>query len=199
MEQELYELPEGWEWSSVDQISSKIQYGHTMKACESGNARFLRITDIQNGRVLWDTVPFVSIGDSDLAKYQLQENDLVFARSGATAGKSILIEDPPKGAIFASYLIRIIPIVDIVFPNFLACFFESPKYWKQVQASASGAAQPNINGTKLAGFLVPLPPLDEQKRIVAKLDALFTRIDAAITHLQETLELSKALFASQCH
>ena len=195
MEQQLYELPEEWEWSTVKEISTKIQYGYTTKATESGNAKFLRITDIQNGNIMWASVPFVSISDKELSKYRLQSNDLVFARSGATAGKSILIEEPPKNAIFASYLIRVIPAC-LVFPYFLALFFQSPEYWKQVEMSASGAAQPNINGTKLSGFQVPLPPLDEQKRIVAKLDALFTRIDTAITHLQEVLALTKALFAS---
>ncbi len=59
-----------------------------------------------------------------------------------------------------------------------------------------GAAQPNLSTTQIKDIKIPLPPLDEQKRIVAKLDALFSRIDTAITHLQETLELSKALFAS---
>jgi type I restriction enzyme S subunit len=196
MEQALYELPEGWEWSTVDNLSSRIQYGHTTKATEAGNAKFLRITDIQNGYIQWDNVPFVSISEKDIDKYRLQENDLVFARSGATAGKSILIEKPPLDAIFASYLIRIIPSPRYIFPRFLALFFQSPNYWKQVDINAEGAAQPNINGSKLAKFSVPLPTLDEQKRIVTTLDALFTRIDTAIAHLQETLELAKALFAS---
>lgn len=196
MEQELYELPEGWGWSTVDKISTKIQYGYTTKATEAGNAKFLRITDIQNGSIQWEKVPFVSITEKEIDKYRLQENDLVFARSGATAGKSILIEKPPINAIFASYLIRVVPSTKYVFPHFLALFFQSPEYWNQVAVNASGAAQPNINGSKLSKFTVPLPPHDEQKRIVAKLDALFTRINTAIAHLQETLKLAKDLFAS---
>jgi len=192
----MHELPDGWGWVSVKNLSSKVQYGYTTKAREHGNAQFLRITDIQNGRIQWRGVPFVSISDEKIEKYSLQADDLVFARSGATSGKSILITNPPINSIFASYLIRVVPDVSVVLPKFLELFFQSPEYWKQVGVSVSGAAQPNINGTKLSGFQVSLPPLNEQKRIVTKLDALFTRIDTAITHLQQTLELSKALFAS---
>ena len=196
MEQEFYKLPDGWVWRTIKELSEKVQYGHTTKAKSSGNAKFLRITDIQNGNINWETVPLVSVSSKDLEKYRLQSNDLVFARSGATSGKSILIRKAPANAIFASYLIRVIPSLNIIFPEFLALFFQSPIYWEQVEASASGAAQPNINGTKLSGFNIPLPTLDEQKRIVAKLDALFTRFDSAINHLQNTLELSRSLFAS---
>jgi len=194
--QELYKLPKGWAWFSVKNLSSKVQYGHTTKAREKGNAQFLRITDIQNGQIQWDGVPFVDVSDEELEKYRLHVDDLVFARSGATSGKSILIISPPSNSIFASYLIRVVPDINVVFPKFLELFFQSPIYWKQVGSNVSGAAQPNINGTKLSKFQVSLPPLNEQKRIVAKLDALFTRIDTAITHLQQTLELSKVLFAS---
>ncbi len=196
MEQMLYKLHEGWEWRTVKELSQKVQYGHTTKAKSSGNAKFLRITDIQRGNINWKKVPFVSISSKDLAKYKLQTNDLVFARSEATSGKSILIRNSPENAIFASYLIRIIPSCKIILPEFLALFFQSPIYWKQVAASASGAAQPNINGTKLSSFNVPLPSLNRQERIVDKLNSLIIRIDTAINHLQDNLKLSKNLFAS---
>ena len=160
----------------VLELSECIQYGVTTKAKDSGNALFLRITDIQNGSIDWDGVPAVSISPKDLAKYKLHENDLVFARSGATAGKSILIMAPPENAIFASYLIRVVPSLKKVNPRYLASYFQSPEYWSQVSANVSGAAQPNINGTKLSKFEIPLPPLEEQHRIVEHLDGLSERI-----------------------
>ena len=99
-------LPSGWAWTTVGDIAKKIQYGHT----ESANAnqvgpKFLRITDIQERSVDWGTVPFCVCTDDQHEKYRLNAGDIVFARTGATTGKSFLIQNPPD-SVFASYLIR---------------------------------------------------------------------------------------------
>lgn len=192
----LYDLPDGWGWHLVKDISQNIQYGHTAKATDSGSAGFLRITDIQDGMINWSGVPFVEVSEKELAKYELQKNDLVFARSGATAGKSILIDEPPKNMIFASYLIRIIPNQLIVFPKYLALFFQSPMYWSIVMQNASGAAQPNINGTKLGEFSVPLPNLAEQQQVVEALDALNDKTTQLKTELTAKIGMFNQLKAS---
>jgi type I restriction enzyme S subunit len=196
MEQVLYKLPDGWEWHSVKKLSHNIQYGHTAKAESNGNAKFLRITDIQNGKIDWQGVPTVSLEEKEISKYALNDDDLIFARSGATAGKSILIKNAPKDAVFASYLIRIVPNKKDIIPEYLRYFFLTPAYWEVVGQNAAGAAQPNINGTKLSEFIVPVAPQGEQKRIVEKLDALLTRIDTAIEHLQESAKLKNSLLQS---
>ncbi|EJL7977989.1 TPA: restriction endonuclease subunit S [Vibrio cholerae] len=196
MEQVLYKLPDGWEWHSVKKLSHNIQYGHTAKAESNGNAKFLRITDIQDGKIDWQGVPTVSLEEKEISKYALNDDDLIFARSGATAGKSILIKNAPKDAVFASYLIRIVPNKKDIIPEYLSYFFLTPAYWEVVGQNAAGAAQPNINGTKLSEFIVPVAPQGEQKRIVEKLDALLTRIDTAIEHLQESATLADSLYAS---
>lgn len=196
MEQVLYPLPEGWEWNSVKKLSHNIQYGHTAKAESNGNAKFLRITDIQDGKIEWQGVPTVSLEEKEISKYALNDDDLVFARSGATAGKSILIKNAPKDAVFASYLIRIIPNQEKILPEYLSYFFLTPTYWDIVSQNAAGAAQPNINGSKLSEFIVPVAPKEEQKCIVEKLDALLTRIENAVEHLQESIALADALYAS---
>ena len=197
MEQFLYKLPDGWEWHSVKKLSHNIQYGHTAKAESNGNAKFLRITDIQDGKIDWQGVPTVSLEEKEISKYALNDDDLIFARSGATAGKSILIKNAPKDAVFASYLIRIVPNKKDIIPEYLSYFFLTPAYWEVVGQNAAGAAQPNINGTKLSEFIVPVAPQGEQKRIVEKLDALLIRIDTAIEHLQESVTLADALYASE--
>lgn len=196
MEQVLYKLPDGWEWHSVKKLSHNIQYGHTAKAESNGNAKFLRITDIQDGKIDWQGVPTVSLEKKEINKYALNDDDLIFARSGATAGKSILIKNAPKDAVFASYLIRIVPNKKYIIPEYLSYFFLTPAYWEVVGQNAAGAAQPNINGTKLSEFIVPVAPQGEQKRIVEKLDALLTRIDTAIEHLQESVTLADVLVKS---
>ena len=92
-----------WSEASVGDFCEMPQYGYTESATtEPVGPRFLRITDIQNGRVNWDNVPYCSCPNPQ--PYFLKENDILFARTGATTGKSFLIRDCPK-AVFASYLI----------------------------------------------------------------------------------------------
>ena len=81
-----------WPVVRLRDVAESIQYGHTASAKDSSSGpRFLRITDIQNGIVDWPAVPSCDIPTKDIAKYRLLPGDLVFARTGATTGKSFLI------------------------------------------------------------------------------------------------------------
>jgi len=176
-------LPKGWKIVRVKEIADSIQYGHTASAIfRKAGPRFLRITDIQNGQVDWDSVPSCDIPEKDIAKYRLTKGDLVFARTGATTGKSFLIHDCPE-AIFASYLIRVRVSITLD-SGYLAAFFQSPDYWQQIEKGKRGIGQPNVNGKVLGEVQFPLPPLDEQRRIVAEIEKQFTRLDAGVAALQ---------------
>ena len=84
-------------------VTSQIQYGYTAKSSSSfSGPRYVRITDIQNGEIDWDTVPHCEISSSDLHNYALHDGDILFARSGATVGKSFLIREERRDAVFAS-------------------------------------------------------------------------------------------------
>ena len=99
-------MKKGWETKKLSAVSA-INYGYTESAAsEPIYPRFLRITDIQNDRVDWDSVPYCKIESADLPKYRLASGDIVFARTGVTAGKSFLVDNSPE-AVFASYLIRL--------------------------------------------------------------------------------------------
>ena len=179
----------------VKDIAKKIQYGYTGKTVKSGNYKYLRITDIQNQKVDWDSVPISDItSESEIEKYKLEPDDILFARTGATVGKSFLVEEV-QNSIFASYLIRIKP-KEIVYPKFLYLFFQSENYWQQIRGHEVGAAQPNVNGQKLGLIKVPLPKIEIQKVIVSKLDELFLKIDKCILLLEQNLKYSKALISS---
>jgi type I restriction enzyme S subunit len=166
--------PEGWKVKAVAEISERPQYGYTQSASwEPVGPRFLRITDIQDGQVDWETAPHCECDEATLKKYRLQTGDLVFARSGATTGKTYLVREPPE-AVFASYLIRL-RIYQDVSPEYVYWFFQSPYYWNQVQPR--GAAQPNMNARILGSLRVPIPGDDAtQHRIVAYLDEVQTQV-----------------------
>jgi type I restriction enzyme S subunit len=170
-----FEPKPGWQVKQVGDFCESPQYGYTESASrELVGPRFLRITDIQDGRVNWNSVPYCRCPEPD--KYLLKPNDLVFARTGATTGKSFVIRDCPE-AVFASYLIRL-RVRDTISVDYLYRYFQSPSYWAQIADEKEGTGQPNLNGSKLAKIKVPIAPLAEQRRIVAELDALQAEVDA---------------------
>ncbi|MBE7446676.1 MAG: restriction endonuclease subunit S [Planctomycetia bacterium] len=185
-----------WQTKKLGEVS-KINYGYTEKASFKGiGPKFLRITDIQDNCVDWETVPFCKIGKNALYKYLLSEGDIVFARTGATTGKSFLLTNPPL-AVFASYLIKLrILDLEILAPEFLFLFFQTKTYWDKIETGLSGSAQGGFNATKLAEISVPLPPLSEQQRIVAILDEAFAAITTAKENAEKNLQNARELFES---
>ena len=101
-----FEIPENWCWCRWGELSESIQYGYNAPAKESGRIKMVRITDIQNGKVQWDTVPFCEISEEEIKTYRLRKNDILFARTGGTVGKSFLVDEEPENAVYAGYLIR---------------------------------------------------------------------------------------------
>jgi len=176
-------LPAGWVWCRLGGIAKQIHYGYTASADHSlQDFRFLRITDIQDNSVLWDTVPGCEITPEDAQKYLLADGDILIARTGGTIGKTYLVDGISVRAVFASYLIRVIP-ADEISPEYLKLFLESPQYWGQLRAESKGTGQPNVNATSLGNLLVPLPPLAEQERIVERVEALFALCDGLAAEL----------------
>ena len=174
----------GWRTVKLEDVAESIQYGHTTSSTQEAVwPRFLRITDIQDRRVDWETVPYCSIPKNQIPKYRLAKGDLLFARTGATVGKSFLITTEIPESIFASYLIRV-RVTDAVDPQFIAYYFQSAQYWQQISDNSPGIGQPNVNGSKLAKITFPLPPLPEQRRIVARIEELFSRLDAGVAALR---------------
>ncbi|HHU46319.1 MAG TPA: restriction endonuclease subunit S [Bacteroidales bacterium] len=169
-------MPESWEWETIKDISNSIQYGYTGKALSQGKYKMLRITDIQNNCVNWDSVPYVKIDEDKAEDYLLYDGDILFARTGATVGKSFLIVDLNEKSVFASYLIRIKPNKNIN-TKYIKFFLESNFYWEQISKNSVGTGQPNVNGTILGELRISIPPLSEQNRIVAEIERLFKFIN----------------------
>jgi type I restriction enzyme, S subunit len=188
-----YELPEGWVWVRLGEIAINIHYGYTVSANFSKrDYRLLRITDIQDNKVDWKNVPGCEIDEKDVEKYLLNENDILIARTGGTIGKSYLVKNLSVNAVFASYLIRVIPSKNIN-PNYLKIFLESSLYWKQLMEKSMGTGQPNVNGVSLSRLVIPVPPLNEQKRIVAKVDELMKLCDELEEQIRQSKEESERL------
>lgn len=171
-----FEIPENWCWVRWGDLSQSIQYGYNAPAQASGRIKMVRISDIQDGKVLWDTVPYCEIREEEVPTYLLQKNDILFARTGGTVGKSFLVKDVPEESIYAGYLIRT-RYSSLLCPEYMKYFMESQLYWNQLRNGTIATAQPNCNGKTLSNMILPLPPLSEQKRIVAKIEELLPYMD----------------------
>ncbi|MDD4749266.1 MAG: restriction endonuclease subunit S, partial [Methanosarcinaceae archaeon] len=189
---ELGEIPEEWKITKLGDYSEKIQYGYTQSSSQEPiGPKFLRITDIKNNSVNWNKVPYCSCSDKDYEKYKIRENDIVFARTGATTGKSYLITKPPK-TVFASYLIKVRVNIKLN-PNFVYYFFQTQKYWNQIKVNISGSTQGGVNATKLSNLKIPLPPLPEQEKIASILSKVDTQLQDNHNYLNKLEELKKGL------
>ena len=171
-----FDVPQGWEWERWGNIAQTIQYGYNAPALEHGVIKMVRISDIQENCVLWDNVPYCLIDESDIDTYLLKVNDILFARTGGTVGKSFLVEEVPEKAIYAGYLIRT-RYSSLLNPRYMKSFMESQLYWEQLKNGTIATAQPNCNGKTLAKMLLPIPPTNEQYRIVEKLTQLSSFLD----------------------
>jgi type I restriction enzyme S subunit len=185
----------GWEVKELGAVST-IKYGYTESASnEPIGPRFLRITDIQDEHVDWENVPYCKIESSEFPKYRLTSGDIVFARTGATTGKSFLVDNPPD-AVFASYLIRLRLLEKKLMPEFVALFFQTAGYWKSIKDGSSGSAQGGFNASKLGALSIPIPPIPEQQRIVGILDEAFDGIATAKANAEKNLQNARAIFES---
>ena len=169
-------MPNSWAWTTVNDMSKSILYGVSESAKAEGKYKLLRITDIQDNQVDWENVPYADFNEDKVSSYILHDGDIVFARTGATVGKSYLIKGLRQKAIYASYLIRV-QTFDLILPEYVKLFFESGYYWEQIKLGSVGIGQSNVNGTILGNLNIPLPPFTEQKRIVLETERLFSLID----------------------
>jgi type I restriction enzyme S subunit len=156
----------------------------------------LRITDIDlsSGKVNWLNVPYCKINDKNLEKYKLKKGDIVFARIGATTGKTSLIKNPPD-SVFASYLIRYVCNHDLICPDYLFYFTQTNRYWMQVQKGKEGKLKKGVNSNQLKKFIINLPKLETQKQIAA----ILSEVDDKIEKLENKRNALDELFKSMLH
>lgn len=172
-------------------INGTPQYGANQKAVEGNplmDYRYIRITDINEDGTLnddWKTVAEVE------KQYILKEGDVLFARSGATAGKAFYYKNEYGKALYAGYLIRFRFDESKVIPLFVYNLLCSKEYNDWVEKTKGGTARQNINSQQYCSFEIPLPPMDIQKKIVEeceKIDQVVTKNKEMIREMQTNME-----------
>ncbi|HAX6668393.1 restriction endonuclease subunit S [Escherichia coli] len=182
------------EWKTLGEIGD-FTYGYAAKAMDSGDARFVRITDInKDGKLSKENPMYVELNEEN-EKYTLDKNDLLMARTGATFGKTMIFEEDYP-AVYAGFLIKLNLNKTIINAKYYWHFAQSDFFWEQANKLVSGGGQPQFNANALKQVRVPIPypshpqkSLDEQGRIVDILDK-FDAIAASITEgLPREIEL----------
>ena len=173
-------VPACWDVVRLGDVCERPEYGANTPAVPFDPAlpRYVRITDItDDGRLRTDDAR--SAAPSATHGYELDPGDLLFARSGATVGKTYLCRRQDGPCSYAGYLIRFRALPDVASPEFLERWTRSQFYGKWVASMLRAGAQPNINATEYSSLLIPLPPLDEQQTIAAVLDGVDGTIERA--------------------
>lgn len=191
----LPEIPEEWECVTLGRLLAEpLSYG----ASESGevqetsdSVRYIRITDITtDGKLKCDGCKFLERTKAE--GFILSKGDVLFARSGATVGKSYIFNENME-ACYAGYLIRASVKRDKLMPEFLAYFSQTKNYeeWKSrifIQATIQ-----NISAAKYSRLAIMFPLLPEQRAIVAYLDDKCGKIDELVAAKEKEVELLKEL------
>jgi type I restriction enzyme S subunit len=176
-EDQLFDIPDTWTWTTIADTCTNIQYGTSEKSAPSGKVAVLRMGNLQGGKIDYSNLVYTS-NDYDIERCHLEYNDLLFNRTNSKelVGKTAIYKAEIP-AIYAGYLIRVTPImIDSDYLNYVMQSHFFKKYCLAVKTDAIG--QSNINAEKLKRFVFPLPPLAEQKRIVARVEELLAMCDA---------------------
>ena len=181
---EMLEPKEGWEEKTLKEVSViSGNYGLSVPSTEYNGIRYLRITDITEWGDLNDEKVSAKI-DEGQEQELLEDGDILFARTGATVGKTLMYKDEFGDCLFAGYLIRYRLRKDIVNPKFMFYITHSNEYYKWILENQKAAAQPNISAKLYNGYKVSYPSFQEQQSIVTSLDSLKSKVD----RLQENYE-----------
>ncbi len=171
---------------------NNLEYGSGSASVQyDGHTRYIRITDIDDeGHLNDDVVSPKEINE----KYLLKDGDILFARTGATVGKTYRYSKTAGNCIYAGYLIRFVPNPDIVYPDYIWYFTKSPQYREFIRNSMKVVAQPNINAKQYGDLEIEVPIKPSQEIIIKRLGEIRKIIDGRRHQLRTLDTLIKARF-----
>ncbi|MBR3299080.1 MAG: restriction endonuclease subunit S [Clostridia bacterium] len=184
------------EYRKFSTFIEKTQYGYTADETspETGDAKYLRITDIVPYFVDKDRVPYCIISDEKKAQYLVNENDLLIARTGATTGYNLVVPKGFSNYVFASYLVRYYYRQNELFPQYLKHVLKSQQYYGFVNNYISGSAQPGMNPKAFGRFEVPYVSYEMQKRIAQILSTYDNLIEVNNKRIKVLEQMAENLY-----
>ncbi len=192
---EIGPVPESWEVVELGELLEIAQYGLSVKGNPEGNYPILRMTNQVDGQIVGRNLQFVEISDSEFEKFKVERGDILFNRTNSLelVGRTAIF-DTEGQFVFASYLIRLRTEERKLNPFFLNCYFNTDEIQARLKSIATRAvSQSNISATRLKGFPVPKPSLDEQNEIVAHANALDRKLAVHRSKLEQLQDLFRTL------
>lgn len=187
----------GWNLDTLGELSTiKGDYGLAAPSrpydISKNDFRYLRITDITEWGELNDDIVAADI-DSDIKQEPLAEGDILFARTGATVGKTLIYRKDFGDCLFAGYLIRYRLDKKRILPRYMFYVTHSDIYYKWVAQKQKVAAQPNISAKLYNQYPIAYPSVEEQKVIISDLDHIFSKVMLLQTSFDKIAKECEAL------
>jgi type I restriction enzyme S subunit len=198
---ELYQLPDGWEWKTIDEfttIKSGKRVPKSKKLLDDVTPYpYIRVTDFSdNGTVDTSDIKYISEDIyQQIKNYTITDEDIYISVAG-TIGKTGIIPSELNGANLTENAVKIVFDNSKYDKNFIFNFTNSITFMEQIGLATKTVAMPKLAIKRLKEVFIPLPPLEEQKRIVSKLDTLFEKIDKAISLHQKNIDEANVFMAS---
>jgi len=196
-ETEIGEIPEHWEVVRLGDVLQTTQYGLSVRADRIGTYPMLRMNNLVDGRVDISDLKYVDLDEDGFAKFSVRKRDVLFNRTNSyeLVGKTAIF-DLEGNFVFASYLIRVVPDVTQLLPEYLNYYLNWDNSQRRLKMLATrGVSQSNISATKLKRFTIGLPSLAEQEEIACTLSVADRRIEAE----EQRKVALQALFKSMLH
>ena len=202
--EEPYDVPGNWIWATLADVTLGFRYGTSMKCSyEPIGVPVLRIPNVSNGRVNIEDLKFGSLPAREVEDLRLQLGDILMVRSNGSlsiVGRPALVEAHAVGFCYAGYLVRVRPSVNHVNPRYLLHMLNAAYVRDQIEIPIrTTVGLKNVNTTELGILTIPLPPLAEQQRIVAKVDELMALCDKLKAQLTTTQTESRRLLEAVLH
>ena len=157
---------------------------------------FINAGHLENGEIISESVNFITPQNYDLlSRGKFQIGDVLFCLRGSLGKYAVVGSNIPEGAIPSS-LVIIRPYIELVDIGFLLLYLQSEQCSAMIKKYEGGAAQPNLGAKDLSKFIISLPPIQEQKRIVAILDQAFADIEKVRVNTEQNLKNTRELFDS---
>jgi len=198
---EPFPVPDNWRWVRIAELAESVDYGTSQKTCDDSSlVPVYRMGNIVDGRLIGEGFKYISPKIDELPRLFLQPNDILFNRTNSyeLVGKSARYTGHAEQATFASYLIRVRLLDALLSPVFMSLAMNAP-YFRLTQIEpeiVQQCGQANFNGTKLSLCVIPLPPLAEQHRIVARINQLMVLCDSLEQQINATTEKQTELLSN---